>query len=147
MIYNNSYRCQTTDNSIIPAQRNQGRMDVVVVEAAVVVVIFSQEPSSGDRSDIDCGNSVTECNIFITSFITNNVTLFYFHCNSFIQLLSRQNTKMDSSSRNRNVEIVMSNLFDWKPLNYEVFKSMGNNNIQNFWFSIINVMHIWATYQ
>lgn len=104
-------------------------MDVVVVEAAVVVVIFSQEPSSGDRSVIDCGNSVTECNIFISSFITNNVTLFYFHCNSFIQLLSRQNTKMDSSSRNRNVEIVMSNLFDWKALNYEVFKSMGNDII------------------
>lgn len=57
------------DNSVIPAQtqRNQGRMEVVVVEAAVVVVvIFSQEPGSGDKSVIDCGNSVTECNIFIT---------------------------------------------------------------------------------
>lgn len=59
-------------------QKNQRHMEVVVV--AMVVVIFSQETSSGDKSAIDCGNCVTE-----------SYTIYYFiyhkYCNSLLKQL------------------------------------------------------------
>lgn len=58
---------------LIIAEAGAAPLDGVIV--AVVVLIFSQEPSNGDRSDTDGGNRVTECNIFITSYITDNVTI------------------------------------------------------------------------